>query len=158
MPGEPKDPRKVAAVQIGDYPVELRIGAVYRGGETPFRVLAGPSWLAKSSRVAVIEKRVITGEVAGTFLSVTGATRTVPLPNAIADHPELVVVGTKVVAGEGSNRLLVDPAQGTFGPVDFEVSEPLEKARVAGERRKIVEERTTELMRRLGAGEAVAAK
>jgi len=116
-----------------------------------------PLWLADSSHVAVIEQRVRTGEVAVTFLSLTGASRRVAVPLQIAEHPDLVVVGTRAVAGEGSNRVLVDPARDTFAPLDFDILQQLEQARAVDTHRKVTTEQITELMRRLGATEAVAA-
>jgi hypothetical protein len=133
-------------------------GVAYRGGGFPIKVLAGPMWLTDSSAVGVVEKRLASGETAVTLLSVGGVVRTVPVPEAVADHPSLVALGSAVVVGEGPDRLLIDRDGTAPSPPAPDVIEQIERLRMVIAHSTSVSNQTQQLMKRLGAREAVAAQ
>lgn len=129
---------------------------LYTGdSDEPIFVLAGPSWAPDSTRLAIVEKRAMSSEIAVTILTLDGKVTRVPLPASGADYSNVSWEGNKVIAGEGDSALEIEPESRSLNRLTSETANRVSQSRRAREESDRAEERARSVVSRLGGTEAV---
>jgi hypothetical protein len=128
---------------------------MYDGGGQ-IQVISGPTWARDSSKVATIERRADTGEVAVTTLTVTGGVVRVPLPQDLGDAFSLVLVDSQVVVRTSTALVAVDTAHKSLGALTDDLLGKLnaqdEMRQKAQQSKKVIDG----IVREFGASEGVS--
>jgi hypothetical protein len=132
--------------------------AITYGGadELGMHVETGPLWSDDSQRIAILERQLSSGKITVTTLSVRGEVLRVNVPASARDDPSLTWIGIRVAAGSGTNAVVVDPASGTYSPLDADSSVALEEVAQARQRARDERLAVTDIVKKAGAREGVA--
>ena len=128
----------------------------YRGGGDRIQVVVGPIWSEDSQEVAFIEKKVSSGEVVLTVVSLTGHFDRTPIPAEMLEDPLVTWVGSQVAIGARSHPVLVDHALKRMGEPTPEALSRIERVR---QTEREAEERRAgyrKILQQLGAREGIA--
>jgi hypothetical protein len=96
------------------------------------------------------------GQMILAVLSVRGEVIKVPVPGYTKDDPTLTWVGQLVAVGSGGKTLIVNPASGTYSPIDIESEAAIRAARTRGQNLADDRKNVGDIVRRLGANEGTA--
>ena len=135
----------------------------------PIHLEAGPVWSADSQWVAVLERRVSAevgrgevpsqpqmGPISLTTISIRGEVRKAPVPSSAKDDPMLTWISGRVAIGHDSKGIVVDPASGTYAPVDVDSAAVLRDASDARQKVRECRDDVNRVLKVLGAREGVA--
>jgi hypothetical protein len=111
---------------------------------------AGPVWSPDSKQLAVLEQDGLTGEAAVTILLLDGTYTRIPIPVSILEHPAIAWVGTRVVAGEGSDSVQIDSVTKRLGPMTFDVADDITRVGTEQRQREAAKEHVDAVVKKLG--------
>jgi hypothetical protein len=130
---------------------------VYTGGGDRVRVVAGPIWSEDSKDAAFVERRLPSGDLSVTVLSLAGHFDKVPLADRTWREDSVIAwVEGRVVVSAGGQPLLIDHAHKRTEKATVEALAKIDGLRQARRDAKQVHIRMQELAQHYAAREAVA--
>jgi hypothetical protein len=138
--------------------VEIDDGTLSYAGVrgAPIHLEAGPVWSEDSQRVAILERRLQSGQIALTTISIRGEVMTVPVPSYTKDDASLTWMGIRVAVGLGGTALVVDPTRSVYMPLDPESSVILERVAHTSQSIRDDQQSMEDVVKKLGGREGVA--